>query len=312
MRYGLLQAPARCTPAGACLFFGVGIHALNSEITFPRRAARRIFRGVNQGRKAFTLIELLAVVAITLILLGLLLPVINVVNAKGQQIKCISNLRQLTAAHTLYISDNNGQFIDYNTHLLFFDYLEAYHDPNPTVRLCASAPANPNPGTGTSAGTARTAYRWSGSNVCSYGINGFCYGLQDSTTGGSGKGGSGNPLNESPVRANVRYPEMWFGSYGGVAKPGQVPLFQDAMWPDGWPMHESYAALTSFNIETPYAGTGWYIERFMVNRHRRRTSVSFVDGGVRLVPLNEMWTLKWHRTFQQQPKHAAPELAPTA
>ena len=104
---------------------------------------------------------------------------------------------------------------------------------------------------------------------------------------------------------------MWFGSYGGVGKPSIVPIFQDAMWPDGWPVHQSWSALTTFNIETPNAGTGWYIERFLVNRHNKRTSVAFLDGGVRLVPLNEMWMIRWNRNFTNQLVHPSPTLAPS-
>jgi prepilin-type N-terminal cleavage/methylation domain-containing protein len=112
-RYGLLQAPARCTPAGAC-FLGVGVHALNSEITFPRRAVRSIFRGVNQGRKAFTLIELLAVVAIVLILLGLLAPLFSRIIDQGRFLVCMSNVRQITSANVLYANDNEGSLVGPN------------------------------------------------------------------------------------------------------------------------------------------------------------------------------------------------------
>jgi prepilin-type processing-associated H-X9-DG protein/prepilin-type N-terminal cleavage/methylation domain-containing protein len=59
-------------------------------------------------RLAFTLIEVLVVVAIIGLLAALLLPALNKSRAKGRQIACLSNLRQLAAATTMYTSDYRG------------------------------------------------------------------------------------------------------------------------------------------------------------------------------------------------------------
>lgn len=57
---------------------------------------------------AFTLIELLVVVAIIGILAGLLLPTLSRGKSRGQQIVCLSNLRQLQLAWTLYLGDHSN------------------------------------------------------------------------------------------------------------------------------------------------------------------------------------------------------------
>jgi prepilin-type N-terminal cleavage/methylation domain-containing protein len=61
------------------------------------------------NRCAFTLVELLVVVAIVAVLASLLLPSAARAKAKAHQINCINNHRQLGLAWTFYQDDNNGR-----------------------------------------------------------------------------------------------------------------------------------------------------------------------------------------------------------
>ncbi len=57
------------------------------------------------GSRGFTVIELLAVIAVISVLAALLLPVLFAAKAKGAQASCISNLHQLGSAIGIYVQD---------------------------------------------------------------------------------------------------------------------------------------------------------------------------------------------------------------
>ncbi len=60
--------------------------------------------------RAFTLVEMLVVIAIIAVLAAFIIPAITGAIAKGRQSACISNMRQIGAALILYTNENNGDF----------------------------------------------------------------------------------------------------------------------------------------------------------------------------------------------------------
>jgi prepilin-type N-terminal cleavage/methylation domain-containing protein/prepilin-type processing-associated H-X9-DG protein len=73
----------------------------------------RVIRKNNQRRhSAFTLIELLIVIAVIGLLASLLLPTLNRAKRKAQKAGCLSNLRQIGFSFVMYLGDHDARFPD--------------------------------------------------------------------------------------------------------------------------------------------------------------------------------------------------------
>ncbi len=98
-----------------------------------------------QPSRAFTLVELLAVIAVIGILASILISSLNGMRSSVHQAKCASNLRQIGQAIVLFTQDNRGQF-PLSTHTVmnleesWIYTLAPYLGDVDAIRICPADP----------------------------------------------------------------------------------------------------------------------------------------------------------------------------
>jgi hypothetical protein len=112
----------------------------------------------------------------------------------------------------------------------------------------------------------------------SYGINGWCIDPPPGSVPHTERGG----------------PEyFWRGP--NVAGAGYAPLFLGAQRYNGWVLHT--------DRPPDFSGERWndeaQIGRYCLNRHNGFVGCLFLDFSARKVGLKELWTLKWHRKYDE-------------
>ena len=249
---------------------------------------------MKRNPKAFTLIELLVVIAIIALLLSILLPSLRKAKQAALNVVCKSNLRQCSLVFSMYTEDHNDS---YNEGYSFdptggtrnnwwMDAGRLYYDDIGEFRCCPTATrpvlnkdGSDGPGYGKEPFTAwgyMPDFFKNPDDYGSYGINGWLE----------------NKPEDWDISADRR-PKFW-RKKTNVTMPSIVPVITDSKWIDGWPEPSSPPPEVE-NIPAGWEGST--MARFAQNRHNQRLNSSFVDGSAETIGLKQLWTLKWHRTY---------------
>ena len=244
-------------------------------------------------RSGFTLIELLVVIAIIALLMSILMPALQRVKKQARSVACLSKLKQWGLFFSMYAEDYNSRFMAGFTAQpranRWVSALGDYYKWDDEFTCCPNATKPWIDENGINSGAEGTdvgvimawGYMkpeafWVKQMKGSYGINGWVVDPQ------AGR----EPHNHDP---------SWFWRGPTVAGTGYIPLFLESQRYNGW----------SLQTDRPpnFSGEPWNDEaqmgRYCLNRHDGFCGCLFLDYSARKVGLKELWTLKWHRQYDQ-------------
>ncbi|UCC99870.1 MAG: prepilin-type N-terminal cleavage/methylation domain-containing protein [Phycisphaerales bacterium] len=223
-------------------------------------------------RKAFTLIELLMVIAIIALLLSILMPALQRVKRQARAAACMTNLKQWALILSMHTDEHNGRFHKglaggHHRTVVLRPY---FSDPNDTRLFCCPSATKHIDDVGQWGNdTAWVFDSGMGRDHGSYGTNGF-------------------------VETNTRQGEHKHWKSRDVRGAAEIPLFLASNRLDGWP--EAWDEPPSWDGQFN-TGQGDNIRRFCMDRHTGSVNCLFLDFSVSKVGLKGLWKLRWHREW---------------
>jgi len=249
-------------------------------------------------RKGFTLIELLVVIAIIALLMSIMMPALQRVKKQARLTACLASLKNWGLMFSLYCQDNDGYFFTgemrgsrsgMGSGEFWRETMRPY---SKDVRMwCCPQATKPLPGNETIPRETWAYTAWKTGNpidVGSYGLNGWVLNIKASRDPANRDDGWGRADNDGAGRSRHWGDPPSRNAY-------HVPVFTGSWWVDSWPLDTDQPPPTQ-NGPSDTPGTN-EMNRVCVDRHDGFIGSVFADWSVRKVGLKELWTLKWHKTY---------------
>jgi len=240
-------------------------------------------------RGAFTLVELLVVVAIVALLMGILMPALSRAKRQARASACLGNLKQWGLLFATYCEDNDGRFLSgqgEGNGYWWMDEMRPYYKDE-EVRLCPQA-TRWYAGGGKIGARSDWAWRagskYSANDTGSYGPNAWICNPRPGTTGMWGR----NPPHYK-IEYYWRTPSVRGGNF--------IPVFCGSWWVDFWPLEIDEPPRLPDGVPIPDRPGKNEMERCCVDRHDGFLGGLFMDWSARKIGVKELWTLKWHRRY---------------
>lgn len=231
-------------------------------------------------------------VVIVLVCMLLALMALRVVGQTGRErakeVVCQVNLLQWQGIFQDYIEEGNGRFPRQQsmTGWYWVTNLRQEHKDWKRMRiwLCPQASTPERAEDGTIQPVPSVFAAWGIYQGTDYGTNGMTgsYGLNGYVL---------NVYDTATFEGGIPAKQGWRNLLD-VPSSERVPLFIDALRFDLWPKEFEGPAANEFS-----AWSSNNMARCSINRHDGAVNCLFVDSSVRKVGLKELWTLKWHRSF---------------
>jgi hypothetical protein len=222
--------------------------------------------------------ELLVVISIITLLIAILQPSLGAAKRHARAVKCSTQSAQMARAVTNYADDNFGRLfpIVHEPNKYWIGMLARYWSKEDNLIIC---PDGNQPSGGL--GDARKAWGpsggWMDNKMGSYGMNLWLL-----------------PTGVYATDANMA--QAGYIRHMDYAT-SDTPVFGDSQWVGAWPA-DIDSLPTDFQAPPNTHALGFFMSRFCIDRHDMKISVSFTDGGARLVGIRELWSLKWNKTFK--------------
>jgi prepilin-type processing-associated H-X9-DG protein len=97
------------------------------------------------------------------------------------------------------------------------------------------------------------------------------------------------------LKQNRAVSDYWGGV--NVSRSSDVPLMGDAMWRGGGPSYYQANKHQRPQFNGEWDSSSQDMMHFAMKRHGKGINMNFYDGSSRHVPIQKLWNLPWHRTF---------------